>query len=34
MVDVVWAPPGAKVAAVVKVRAAMLHSVSGARFRR
>jgi hypothetical protein len=26
VVDVVWAPPGAKVAALVKVRAAVLHS--------
>jgi len=25
MVDIVWAPPGAKVAAIVKVRAAVLH---------
>jgi hypothetical protein len=34
VVDVVSAPPGAKVGAIVKVRAAVLHSVSGARFRR
>ena len=27
VVDIVWAPPGAKVAALVKVRAAVLHTV-------
>jgi hypothetical protein len=27
VVDLVWAPPGARVAAIVKVRAAVLHPV-------
>ena len=27
VVDIVWAPPGAQVAALVKVRAAVLHTV-------
>jgi hypothetical protein len=27
VVDIVWAPPGAAVAAIVKVRAAVLHPV-------
>jgi hypothetical protein len=27
VVDIVWAPPGARVAALVKVRAAVLHAV-------